>query len=94
MGFFLPLLLIPVIGYFSWVCARSYGWWGFAIFSIALSVLTIQNAISKTQDAEQAFFTLFVLMPSLVLALIAGGVGVAKWRAAREGGGQTGPKMD
>ncbi|WP_299724983.1 hypothetical protein [uncultured Tateyamaria sp.] len=90
----LTLLLIPAIGYFSWACARSYGWSGFCIFGLALLGVGLAYVSTTTEGSVEPGLPLLpvvVTLSSTVLALIAGAVGVAKWRAARQGAARHDP---
>ncbi|MFL4470753.1 hypothetical protein ACERZ8_12990 [Tateyamaria armeniaca] len=91
---YLTLVLIPVIGYFSWVCARSYGWWGYSIFALALMVVGLAYVFTATEGSVEPGLPLLpvlVMGPSVLLALITGAVGVAKWRGARQGAARHDP---
>ena len=81
MAEYLSVLLIPTIGYFSWVCARSYGWWGFCVFGLALMGVGLAYVITATEGSAEPGLPLVPVVLTLswtLLALITGAFGVAK----------------
>lgn len=96
MGVLSWLLLIPFFAWLAWLLARQGGWLGYLAAMALLVLPTVVVAPSLNGSAGAGnfgsdLFIVFVMLPSIGLALITGGFGVAKWRAttqweARHGG--------
>lgn len=98
MGTLLWLLLVPFFGWFGWAMARNFGWLGYlgalaVLVGPTAAVLPTLNGNASAGNFGPDLFILFVMFPSIALAAICGGFGVAKWRATREWKRRHGPDL-